>query len=290
MYSEQAGDELEWSVDAEFGLPLAADGGPFGGSFETSGIVGWRLVDSSNPADRPINCSQAEPSGEIRSGCSTTGEFVEYSVSGLVIKPPPAVSAYLGAKASVPFSLDFASGAASPPTFALSAVSTLPEAAITLPQPTFVPGPADPTTHRSPLATGNVEVAIPAKAKPGTYDVTITATGSTGGVVTQVAKLTVTKPVIKLVGKPKLNKAKGTATLTVKVPAAGTLTASGKGVVKAQKKPKKAGKVKLTIKAKGGALNKLRANGRVKVKTKLKFKPSAGAAVTKTKPLTLKLS
>lgn len=290
VYSEKAGDTFEWSVDAEFGLPTPADGGSFAGTFKTSGIVGWRVVDGSNPPNRPIVCTQAEPSGTILSGCTSTGEYVEYGVSNLVVKPPATVSAYAGAKATLPFSLDFASTVSPPPTFTLAAGSTLPKAVVNLPEPSFAGGPPDPTTHRSPLATRNVKVTVPANAKPGTYDVTITATASTGGVVTQVAKLQVTKPVIKFVGKPKLNKAKGTAILTVKVPGAGTLTASGKGVVKAQKKPKKAGKVKLTIRAKGGALNKLRADGSVKLKPQLKFKPSDGAAVTKTKPVTLRLS
>ncbi|HZO04976.1 MAG TPA: hypothetical protein VFB52_01190, partial [Solirubrobacterales bacterium] len=105
VYSEQAGDELEWSVDAEFGLPPAADGGSFAGNFQTSSLIGWRVVDGTHSASRPINCTELEGPESFASGCSSTGELIEYGVSNLVIKPPATVSVYAGAKATVPFSL-----------------------------------------------------------------------------------------------------------------------------------------------------------------------------------------
>jgi hypothetical protein len=92
---------------------------------------------------------------------------------------------------------------------------------------------------------------------------------------------------IKL-GKVKLNKKKGTATLPVGVPTAGTLTVSGKGVVKAQRKATGPTTLKVTIKAKGKAKKKLNATGKAKVKAKIVFKPENGAAVTKSKSITLK--
>jgi hypothetical protein len=85
-------------------------------------------------------------------------------------------------------------------------------------------------------------------------------------------------------GKVKLNKNKGTATLAVNVPGPGTLSLTGKGV-KAQrpggatvsKAVASAGTVKLRIKAKGSKKKKLLDTGKVKVKVNVTYKPSANA-------------
>ena len=87
------------------------------------------------------------------------------------------------------------------------------------------------------------------------------------------------------VGKPKLNKDKGTAKLSVTVPGAGVLTLQGKGVksqrasgtlLHAAKPVFGAGTVKLKIKAKGKTLKKLKANGKVKVKVTITYTPTGG--------------
>jgi hypothetical protein len=99
-------------------------------------------------------------------------------------------------------------------------------------------------------------------------------------------------------GGVKLNKDKGTATLSVQVPGPGTLSLSGKGIVGqrparlahtvAEKKVTKAGTVKLTVKAKGNAKRKLNGTGKAKVKAKVTFTPAGGTAKTERKRITLK--
>ncbi len=99
-------------------------------------------------------------------------------------------------------------------------------------------------------------------------------------------------------GGVKLDKAKGTATLSVDVPGPGTLSLSGKGVVgqrlarharvSAARKVGKAGTVKLTVKAKGKAKRKLNSTGKAKVKAKVTFTPTGGTAKTERKSITLK--
>jgi subtilisin-like proprotein convertase family protein len=98
-------------------------------------------------------------------------------------------------------------------------------------------------------------------------------------------------------GAVKLDKEKGTATLTVGVPGAGTLTLGGKGVVKQRvagggvalgRAVSGAGKVKLRVKAKGAKKTKLNENGKVKVGAKVTFTPSGGTPASDTKKLTLK--
>lgn len=89
-------------------------------------------------------------------------------------------------------------------------------------------------------------------------------------------------------GKLKLNPKKGTATLGVKVTAAGRLALSGKGIKKANASASKAGEVKLAVKLVGKAKRTLASTGKAKVKATVTFTPSGGKPVTKTKTLKLK--
>lgn len=133
-------------------------------------------------------------------------------------------------------------------------------------------------------------MTVPKNARPGTYDVTLTAKTAQGATVSQVAKLKVSKAKLSL-GGAKLNKTKGIATLSVKIPGAGTVTATGNGIAKVKKPAKKAKKpkrLKLTIKAKGKAKKQLAEEGTAKVTAKITFKPLSGTPVTKTKKITLK--
>jgi hypothetical protein len=290
VFDEEKGEIREWLVDLELGLPTAADGGSYGGPFSTGVIFGWRKVDGTHPADRPVDCYEpvGEPPTEYTAGCGESS-FAEIGTSDLKIAPPVPASAFVGGKGTIAFPFDFASTVSPPPGFDLTASSSLPKAALTLSSSTFAPGAPDPNTHRSPASAPSIVVAVPKDAKPGTYEVTLTATTGAGGSVSQVATLKVTKPKIKL-GGVKLNKAKGTATLSVKVPAAGTLTASGKGIVKAKKKAKKAKRLKVTIKPKGKTKSLLAEEGKARVKAKIVFKPTSGIAVVKSKSITLKQS
>lgn len=296
VFDEEEGQLREWTVDADFGLPSGADGASFAGPFNPYVATGWRRVDSTYTADRPIKCSEStgEPSNETISSCSLQEE-VEIGTSDLKIKAPTA-STTPGGHATLQFGLNFASTASSQPSFNLAATSSLPQAGLNLASSSFSPAAPDPETHRSALSLENVIVNVPATAQPGTYDVTLTATTGGGGAVSQVGKLEVVKPQVppppapaKLkLGKVKLNKAKGTATLPVGVSGAGILTVSGKGIVKVQRQPTGPKTLKVPIKAKGKAKAKLGKTGKAKVKAKIVFTPSNGAPVTKTKAITLK--
>lgn len=290
---EQAGALVEWNVDADFGLPVAADGSPFAGPFATGITLGFREVSPAQPASRPARCVRFEAGVEPQDGdaiCAGTVLQGQVGTSDLKVSPPAKTSVFLGGKAKIPFPLNFATTTSPSPSFALAATSTLKKAQLKVGNSTFTPGPPDPTTHRSPTAPQTVTVTVPKNAKPGTYDVTLTAKTPQGGTVSQVAKLKVTKAKLSL-GGAKLNKTKGIATLAVKIPGAGTVIASGKGIAKVKKPAKKAQKpktVKLRIKAKGKAKKQLAEEGIAKVSAKITFKPLSGTPVTKTKKITLK--
>jgi Tol biopolymer transport system component len=109
--------------------------------------------------------------------------------------------------------------------------------------------------------------------------------------------LTIPPPVSKtvpsnhfLLGKLRLNKKKGTATIAVSVPGAGSLALAGKGVKGAGAVAKAAGKLSLTIKAVAKAKKKLSETGKVKLSLKITFKPAGGSAATQATKVTLKLA
>jgi hypothetical protein len=99
------------------------------------------------------------------------------------------------------------------------------------------------------------------------------------------------------IGKPRLNRKKGTAILPVTVPGRGTLTLRGKGLAKqrlarpadsvADRKVRHAGTVKLLIKPKGKAARKLARRHKLRIKVKLTYKPRGGITSARQKKLKL---
>lgn len=287
VVTETKGPTLEWTVDAEFGLPVAADGSAFSGPFKASPALGFRIVAPEASASRPPKCLTSEAPEVTDALCLPSEEEAEVGTSDLRLAAPPTASVFVGGKATLPFGLNFGSTAPSLPSFTLGASSNLPGAAVALSSSTFTPPAVDPGTRRS-SGTDTATMTVPGTAKPGTYEVTLTAKTAQGASVSQVARIDVTKPKLK-VGKVKLNKANGTAKLPVTVPGAGTLTATGKGLVKAQGKSKGRKTLKLTIKGKGKTKRLLNEKGKAKVKVKITFKPTNGAAVSLSKKITLKM-
>jgi hypothetical protein len=80
------------------------------------------------------------------------------------------------------------------------------------------------------------------------------------------------------VGKLKLDKKAGTATLTVKTPDAGTLTLAGKGLKKVVRSSKGAATMYLPIKPVGKAKKALAKAGKAKLALTLTFAPTGGTA------------
>lgn len=129
-------------------------------------------------------------------------------------------------------------------------------------------GTPNPPCQASAPITSSVNLSEPAKSQPP-------------------AAPPASSNVIKF-GKLKLNKKKGTATLTVKVPDPGKLVIAGKGLKKATKMAKKAGSVVLPVKPVGKAKAKLAEVGKLKLKAKVTFTPTGGTAASKSRSLTLK--
>jgi hypothetical protein len=95
------------------------------------------------------------------------------------------------------------------------------------------------------------------------------------------------------VGKPKLNKDKGTAKLPVTITDPGTLTLTGKGVKTRSAPASKSvavngGAVNLVVKAKGKTKSKLANNGKAKVKATVTYTPTGGSPISEKKKIKLK--
>ncbi len=283
--------DLEWAADADFGLPVLADGSPFPGPFSTAIALGTREVSGSQPATRPVRCAKPAPGGETQDGeafCGGSVQQVQLGTSDLKITAPAKPGqAFVGGSGQLAFPLKFA-GAGAVPTFALSATTTAKSGKAKPAPATFTPGPPDPTTHLAPTGSGKVTVSVPRGIKPGTYQVTLTAKAPLGGTVSQVAKLKVTKPKLKF-GGVQLDSATGTATLKVRVPGGGRLTIAGKGVAKTKKTSKKAKMLKVRIAPSGRTTTLLGSAGSARVKVKATFKPTSGISVSKTKSIVLQL-
>ena len=89
-------------------------------------------------------------------------------------------------------------------------------------------------------------------------------------------------------GGVKVNKKRGSAKLTVKVPGPGELKLAKTGSVKGKhKRAKESGNEKLSVKAKGKAKKKLNQKGKAKVKAKVTYIPDGGEPNTKSKKIKL---
>jgi hypothetical protein len=86
----------------------------------------------------------------------------------------------------------------------------------------------------------------------------------------------------------KVNKQRGSAKLTVKVPYSGKLKLKRTGRVKGRSKlAEEAGKLKLLVKARGRATKRLNERGAANVQAKVRFAPDCGRPKTKSKTITL---
>ena len=284
VFNEEPSGVREWAINAILALPGGAS--PFAGPFKVVVVAGWRRVDATHSAGRTVNCY--EPVGaEDASAICAPGEEKELGTADLRIAAhQPVTRVFVGGRVPVPFDFDFASTAATQPTFLFSPGSSLPGAILTPVTAGFATGPLPADTHRIG-SSGAVTVQAPDDAQPGTYDVTLTGTAPGGAATSAVAKLQVVEPTIG-VGRPKLNRKRGTALLPVTVPDGGILTLKGRAVRSLQRRPPGAQTLRIPIKARGKAKDRLARTGRARVLALLEYRPVPGVPVTVRKAIVLR--
>ena len=145
------------------------------------------------------------------------------------------------------------------------------------------------------LTGSTVQRAFPSA---GSFTATATATDAAGNTATGTRTVAVSAaPVdpptgppsnaIKL-GKPKLNKKRGTAKLPVTVPGPGTLALAGKGVGTQTTTPTAPITMNMPVKARGKKLKGLNATGKMKLEVTVTYTPTGGTANTESRKLVLK--
>ena len=121
----------------------------------------------------------------------------------------------------------------------------------------------------------------------GTYQVTVTSTDAAGTPVTAERPITILPSDEFAIGRLSRNRKRGTATFLVTVPGPGKLVLFGKGVERATKRSKRAGRLKLPIRARGKSLKRLLRRGSVRVSLAIAFTPNGGATHVKHEKVTL---
>jgi hypothetical protein len=208
---------------------------PFQGPFNYRVVVGFRTVNESAPGNtsaRTVVCAnpitdlindgtdgadsdttpdQSGVCADDPSGATISGTDLSQATHDLGVIPTNT-SVNAGATANVPFNLKWA-GTASTASFNVGASTTVPGATATPSITTLTPG-ADSNNN---MTAG---VSVPAGTTPGTYNVTVTATG-TGVAAGQTRSGTATLTVGALIFNP-----------APTLPSLGTITLNGQSQIK----------------------------------------------------------
>ena len=172
-------------------LGQGPDGSPFVGPLSPTIVLGGRQVTADSPGTRPVTCGGpaltsifADSGGVAICGDSSIDAFTTTRDLGIVGGSATG-SGGPGSLASIPFTLRYAGTATPTANFSLTATSTLSGATLAV-----TPGAIEPATNSDNQAL--VAVGIPAGARAGTYDVTLTAKLANGQTRSRTGRLTVT--------------------------------------------------------------------------------------------------
>jgi hypothetical protein len=193
-YSD-AGGTQSFPVALSLTLEQGTDGSPFVGPLAPTIVLGGRQVTALSAGTRPVVCLDPDftkvffetTSPEITvATCGDSSAAPSTTTRDLGVLGGSATgSGAPGSLVSLPFTLCYAGTATAGANFDLSATSTLPNATLAV-----TPGGLAPAANSDSQAL--VAVGIPAGARAGTYDVTLTAKLANGQTRTRTGKLTVT--------------------------------------------------------------------------------------------------
>ena len=183
------------TIKLPFKLRRGADGAPFQGDLSAVIIGGVRVVSAVAPASRPVVCGPAKnmvydevqppnDATDVWVICDDTGFQAGGPTRDLGVLNGAVASGVPGGVRSLTFAVRYAGSAAPAADFRLSATTELPGATVAVTPGTLVPD-SDSTSAVS------VAVGIPAGARPGRYDVTLTARLANGQARAGTGTLTV---------------------------------------------------------------------------------------------------
>jgi hypothetical protein len=191
----QAGGQQSFPVLISYKLGAGTDGSPFQGPVATEVRLGARQVTATFPSTRPVVCGPGtpalfdedpDPASGVAVVCVDAAPTTSTATRDLGVLGGSATgSGAPGSLVSLPFTLRYSGTATASANFALAATSTLPNANLAV-----TPGALAPAANSDTQAL--VAVGVPAGARAGTYDVTLTARLANGQTRTRTGKLTVT--------------------------------------------------------------------------------------------------
>ncbi len=193
-YAPESGPQ---SLSGSLALALGqgADGSPFAGGLAGDVVIGARQVTDAFPAARPVVCGASlttlfdeDPAEPTVAAVICKDDAYDFSVPTRdlgILASGPTAGARPGTLAVLPFTLRYAGLAGGPGAiYSLTATSALSGGALAVTPGTIAPG-TDSTSQAL------VAVGIPAAARAGTYDVTLTARLANGQARRGVGRLTV---------------------------------------------------------------------------------------------------
>ena len=237
---------------------------------ETEVTVTWRRFDGANDI---VQGSTLEPAVSLQPASHNFGPIT-------VSHEGPKQSFDLTNTGSEPLSIYSVSlGGGNPNQFSLSGLASCTIAPI-------APGSScEFSAGFNPTASGTAEtqLAVASNAPSGLGYASLFGTGVPPLLRVDVPSNSFT------IGKPKLNKRTGTASLPVTLPGPGSLELTGNGVVTLHA-VSAGGRVNLAVRSRGKTKRKLTTSGSVRVKAKVTFSPVGGTADSQASRFELKHS
>lgn len=192
-----------FSVAPKFTLQQEEDGSPFPGPFNYRVIVGFRRVDGSYPATRPVDCGPSltgqpdmydDGAGPMVCADSPSAASIANNLSQStqdlgILDAPGTESVDQGKVARLKFQVEYAGDGNPAPTFTLDASTNVPGADAVSSTPILTP--EEGTT---PL---RVILRPPVDTPTGTYDVTLTASLPNGQIRSSTHEVLVTQTTVR---------------------------------------------------------------------------------------------
>jgi hypothetical protein len=164
-----------FTVSPSFSLLQSSNGSPFQGPFDYRTVVGFRSIDGTHPASRPVLCASPITGTADNGVCATDPNAatiatnLRQSTQDLgILDAPGTESVNQGNVLRVKFGVEFAGDGNPAPTFDLSASTDIPGGIVEPSTPILTPDDG--------VALLRAITQVPVDTPPGHYDVTLTAT------------------------------------------------------------------------------------------------------------------
>lgn len=186
-----------YAVAPQFGLQRGPDGSPFQGPFLYRTVVGFRSVDGTHPASRPVSCGDPITSGSDGTSCATDPSSMATIATNLqqatqdlgILDDLGPQSVDQGKIARFNFNAMYSGHGDPAPTFTVGTATNVPGAVAVPSTPVLIPQEGS-----TPL---RAIFRVPVDTPLGSYDVTMIASLPNGQVRSNTRELLVTPTAVR---------------------------------------------------------------------------------------------